>query len=238
MIKYFSIHNSLNEQIMGKLPQVKEVLHNSHISEEPNFIDKFPFKKIEINPILSNAVLYSKSKQTDLIMTSSLGFSCGSLLISDKLKKIFEQFKCFGVQFFSSYIVHKEKKNYDYWQSHIYDIPYDFIDFRNTDLLLKDRDENRKLIQSYIERVDKEEFLRMLENMKYPKMLYLKNISFTEQMNLDYFFLRNFEDASLGIASENLKNEIEKQEITGIEFKPIELSMNDWLDSNGVTEKI
>lgn len=104
--------------------------------------------------------------------------------------------------------------------------------------MLKDRDENRKLIQSYIERVDKEEFLRMLENMKYPKMLYLKNISFTEQMNLDYFFLRNFEDASLGIASENLKNEIEKQEITGIEFKPIELSMNDWLDSNGVTEKI
>lgn len=43
---------------------------------------------------------------------------------------------------------------------------------------------------------------------------------------------------SLDVESEKLKNEIEKQEITGIEFKPIEVSLNDWLGSNGLREKI
>uniref|UniRef100_A0AB33KYM2 Immunity MXAN-0049 protein domain-containing protein n=1 Tax=Tenacibaculum sp. Pbs-1 TaxID=3238748 RepID=A0AB33KYM2_9FLAO len=239
MIKYFSMHNSLNEKIMGKLPQVKEVVHNCHIWDNPDFIDRFPFTKIEINPILSNLDLYAKAKLTDLIENAGMGFSYGSMIISEKLKTILEQFNCFGIQFFSTYIIHKDKKIENYWQTHIYDVPYDFIDFKNTDLLLKDRDENRKPIQSYLKRVsNKEEFLNMAETMKYPKILFLKNISFIESMNLDYFFLRNFEGASLGIASEKLKNEIEKQEITGIEFKPIEVSLNDWFGSNGLRKKV
>ncbi len=237
-MKFYVLRSSGNKKIIGHYPQVKTVQHNCHVSDNPNFIDSFPFKKIEGNPILSNAVLYSKSKQTDLIKTSSIGFSYGSLLISDKLKNILEQFNCFGVQFFPTYILHKDKKIDEYWQTHIYDIPYDIIDFKNTDLLLKDRDENRKPVQNYLERVNKEEFLSMVETIKYPKMLYLKNVSFVEHMNLDYFFFRNFEGASLGITSERLKNEIEKQEISGIEFKPIKISLNDWLGSNGMREKI
>lgn len=223
---------------MGKLPQVKEVVHNCHVSDNPNFIDRFTFEKIERNPILSNAVLYNESNQTDLIKTGSVGFSYGSMLISNKLKEIIEQFNCFGIQFFPTYIYHKDKKVENYWQTHIYDVPYDFINFKDTDLLLKDRDENRKQIQSYLERVsNKEEFLNMAETMKYPKMLFLKKVSFVEKINLDYFFLRNFEGASNGIVSKELKNEIEKQEITGVEFKPIEVDLNDWLGSNGSREK-
>lgn len=227
MTKYFSIHNSLNEKIMGKLPQVNEVVHNCHTSETPNFIDKFPFEKIEINPILSNSVLYAKARPTDLIHISGIGFSHGSMLISNKFKNLLEQFNCFGVQFFPTYIIHKEKKIENYWQTHIYDIPYNFIDFKNTGLLLKDRDENRKPIQSYLEKLNKKEFLDMVESIKYPKMLFMKNVSFVEEMNLDYFFLRYFEGANLGIVTERLKIEIEKQKITGIEFKPVEISIND-----------
>lgn len=238
MIKYFSILHSQDEEILGKIPQVKEVKHNCHISDNPNFIERFQFEKIDKNPILSNAVLHPKSKQTDLITTSGIGFSYGSLLLVDRLKEIFEQFNCYGVQFFSTHIIHKDSKIYDYWQTHIYDIPYDFIDFQGTDLLLKDRDENRKPIQCYLKRVaNKKEFLEIAGTMKYPKMLFLKNISFLEGMNLDYFFLKNFEDSSLGIASSRLKREIEKQGITGIEFKPIEVSLNDWLGSNGLRDK-
>lgn len=238
MMKYFSILNSLDEKIMGNLPQVKEVIHHCLISETPNFIDKFPFEKIETNPILSNAVLYAKANQTDLIHTSSMGFSYGSMLISDKFKTILEQFNCFGIQFFSTYIIHKDKKIEHYWQTHIYDIPYDFIDFENTDLLLKDRDENRKPIQSYLERVNKKEFLDMADSMQYPKMLFLKNVSFVKEMNLDYFFLRNFEGANHGIVSERLKKEMETQNITGVEFKPMEISMDNWSGSNGFRENI
>lgn len=238
MKKYFSILNSLNKTTMGNLPQVKNVIHNCDVIEDQNFIDKFPFKEIEINPILSNVILYSKSKQTDLIHTSSVGFSYGSILISDKLKKILEKFNHFGVQFFPTHLIHKEKKIENYWQSHIYDIPYDFIDFKKTDLLIKDRDENRKPIQSILSKVGKLEFFNMIQSIKYPKMLYMKNIVFNEEMNFDYFFLRNFEGSNQGIVSEKLKKEIEINNISGIEFKPIEVSLNDWFGYNGLREKL
>ncbi len=237
MIKYFSIENTLNEKNIGKIPQVKEVNHNCHIWDNPNFIDRYPFTKIEMSPILSNAVLYAKAKQTDLIHTNSIGFPSGSMLISEKFKTILENFNCFGIQFFSTYIIHKDKKIENYWQTHVYDIPYDFIDFKNTDILLKDRDKNRKPIQNYLERVsNKEEFLNMAETMKYPKMLFLENLSFVKNMDLDYFFLRNFEGANLGIVSEKLKKEIE-QNCTGMEFKPIEMKLTEWFEG-GEREKI
>lgn len=227
MMKYFSIHSSCDDKIMGRLPQIKEVVHNCHILDNPNFIDRFPFKRIDSKPILSNAVLYGKSQKTDLIKTSSIGFSYGSLLISDKLKKIFEQFNCFGIQFFPTYVIQKEKKFNNYWQTHVYDIPYDYIDFTKTHLLLKDRDEKRKPIENYLKKVsDKEEFLNIAETMKYPKMLFLKNVVFVSAMYLDYFFLRNFEGANLGIVSEKLKDEIKKQKVTGIEFRPLDVSIN------------
>ena len=38
--------------------------------------------------------------------------------------------------------------------------------------------------------------------------------------------------------SEKLKIELEKNEITGIEFKPIEISFNEWYVSGGEREKI
>ncbi len=48
---------------MGKLPQVKSIKHNCHIRDEPNFIDRFPFEEIEINPNLSHTISYGKSKK-------------------------------------------------------------------------------------------------------------------------------------------------------------------------------
>lgn len=202
MKKYFSIHNSLNEENVGKIPQVKKIIHNCNVWEEPFFIDKYPFKKIKFKPILSNVILYSQSKETDLIEAGGIGFSYGSILISNKLKELLSQFNCFGIQFFSTHITHKGKEINTYWQTHIYDIPYDFLNFQNTEFLLKDRDENRKPIQSIIRNIDKSEFSKMLITIKYPKMLFLKNISFIKKMDFDYFFFPNIEGTNKGIVSE------------------------------------
>ncbi len=230
-MKYFILESSLNQKIVGKIPQVKKVIHNCHVWDNPNFIERFPYKKTDKEPILSNAVLYAKAKQTDLIEVGGIGFSLGSAVISYKLKKILEQFNCFGVQFFSTHIIHKNEKIYSYWQTHIYDIPYDFVDFKNTDILLKDIDKNNKPIQNYLEKMDKKGFLDMAASMKYPKMLFLKNISFNNKMNIDFFFLRYSEGDSYGIISEKLKNEIERQELTGMEFRPFELTLQEWFHS-------
>ena len=235
-MRYFGIEYSLNEDIVGEIPQIKEVIHSCHIEDEPHFIDKFPFEKIEINPILSNVVLNTKSNRTDAIKINSIGFSFGSLVISDRFKKILEQFNCYCVQFFPTYILHENEECMSYWQTHIYKIPYEYIDFKNTDILIKERDTNGKSIQKYLNRTSKEEFLQMTKFIKYPKMIYLKNISFSNQMNLDFFYLRYTEGNNYGIVSERLKIELEKQGITGIEFKPFELTLQEWY-SSGLREK-
>ena len=89
-MKYFAIETSLNKKVLGNYPQVKGFVHHCDVVEEANFIDKFIFKKIEIQPVLSNAILYPKSKLTDFIdVFGDVGFNFG-YLISDKLKNIFD----------------------------------------------------------------------------------------------------------------------------------------------------
>jgi len=237
-MKYFAIEYSLNEKMMGSLPQVKEVIHNCHVDNEPRFIDKFPFEEIKIEPILSNIKLCPNSKLTDIIMTGSIGFSFGSILISDRFKELLEQFNCYGIQFFPTHLVHKNEKNDSYWQTHIYKVPYNCVDFSNTDVLLKDRDENRKPIKRYLDKTNEESFLSMVNFIKYPKMLFLKNVAFKENMNYDYFHMRYTEGNNCGIVSEKLKKEIEKNELTGIEFRPLELTLEEWYERNKINRKI
>ena len=229
MMKYFAIESSLNEKLMGKIPQVKKFKHNCNIDEESNFIDNFIFEKIEIQPILSNVVLYSNAKQTDLIDTlGDVGFNFG-YLISDKFKQILEQYNCYGFQFFKTSIIQNNQENFNYWQTNIYDFPFHFIDYKKTSFLLKDRDVNRNVISEIIKFNDLNEFKSFVNKIHYPKMLFFKDVSFNGNMHLDLFALRYTEDAHKGIVSERLKNELEKNYISGIEFKPLELSIYEWM---------
>jgi hypothetical protein len=237
MIKYYSIENSLNEKLMGKIPQIKEFIHHCDIDSDPNSIDKFIFDKIEIQPILSNIVLYANAKQTDFINTyGHVGFGFGNL-ISDKLKLILEDFNCYGFQFFKTYILQNNKKNDNYWQTNIYDFPYQFIDFKNTIVSLKDGI-TRKVVSEPSNINNLEDFQSLIHSLEFPISISLSNLSFNVNMDLDFFTLRFFENGgSNGIVSERLKNELEKNEITGIEFRPIELPLQEWYHS-GEREKI
>lgn len=219
-MNYYTLHNTLDENSLGRIPQVKEVIHNCHVEENSNFIDKFPFKKIKTKPILSNVHLYNESKQTDLIQVSSIGFSYGSMLISQRLKNLFEKFSCFGIEFFSTSLIHKKIVD-NYWQTHIYDTALDCIDFGKTDYLLKDRDENRKVIRKFLGQMSKIDFIKFREAIRYPKMLFFNNMTFIDEMNYDYFFIRNLENIGYGVVSESLKDEIEKNQFTGLMFKQI-----------------
>jgi hypothetical protein len=237
-MKYYSIENSLNEKLMGKIPQIKEFIYHCNVDTDPNSIDKFIFEKIEIQPILSNVVLYTNAKQTDFIDTyGHVGFGFG-YLISDKFKQILENFNCYGFQFFKTYIVQNNQKVETYWQTNVYDFPYHCIDFKKTSFLLKDRDINRNVISEVINFNDFNEFKSFLNNIRYPKMLFFKDIIFNENMNLDLFTLRYTEDAHKGIVSETLKNELEKNEITGIEYRPIEISFQGWVKRDGPRDQI
>lgn len=236
-MKYFAIESSLNEKIMGKIPQVKEFIHSYDANEESKLIDKFIFKKIEIQPILSNAILYSNAKQTDFIDTyGNVGFLSG-YLISNKFKQLLEQFNCYGIQFFPTHLIQKNKEVNGYWQTHIYDFPYDCIDFVKTEFFSKNSETMKVNFQEKLNISNANELSNIIKSLEYPNSLFIKNIFFTDKMNYDFFKLRFFENGgSYGIVSEKFKNEFEKQDCTGIEFRPIELSLQDWYHS-GEREK-
>ena len=223
---------------MGKIPQIKEFIYHCDVDSNPKSIDKFIFEKIEIEPILSNVALYANAKQTDFINTyGHVGFGFGNL-ISDKFKHLLEKFNCYGFQFFKTYIVQKNEKVETYWQTNVYDFPYKFINFKKTSFLLKDRDVNRNVISEIIYFKDVEEFKVFANQVRYPKWIFFKDIVFRQDMNLDFFSLRYTEGTQNGIISERLKNELEKNKITGIEFRPIEISFQDWVKSDGPRDQI
>ncbi|MBF03752.1 MAG: hypothetical protein CMP76_10700 [Flavobacterium sp.] len=237
-MKYFAIESSLDEKIMGKVDQCKEYIHHCNVWEDPNFIDRFPFEKIHSKPILSTPVLHSNAKLTDLIKTISTGFSFGSMIISDKFKSILDDFNCFGIQYFQTYLIYKSKEVNDYWQTHISEIPYSYIDFENTKFFIKNSETRRIDNDKPLEIKNLLDFNNKKDSLEYPFSISINEVQFDKTFKYDYFFLRYFENGgNKGIVSERLKEEIEKQGCTGIEFRPIEMSLQDWYHS-GERERI
>ena len=237
-MKYFAIETSLNEKILGKYPPVKGFIHHCNVDEEQNFIDKFIFEKIEVQPILSNVVLYANAKQTDLIdVLGSVGFNFG-YLISDKFKQILDQFNCYGFQFFKTSIFQNDTQFNNYWQAKIYDFPYQYINFSKTNISIKNT-LTREIVKESIKINDIKDFQKKIETLEFPLSIFISNISFIDGMDLDFFNIRFFRDGGFkGMVSERLKNELEKHKITGIEFRPIEISFQDWVKRDGPRDQI
>ena len=103
---------------------------------------------------------------------------------------------------------------------------------------IKEYKENGNVDKKDIKFTNLNEFINLTETLEPPKMLFIKSFFFNIHMNLDYFTLRYTESCHDGIVSEKLKKEIEKEGITGIEFRPIELSLNEWLMPGGERERI
>lgn len=81
-------------------------------------------------PDLDALVMHNRSKQTDLI---SSGLSIG-LIISKKLKIIFEQFKFPPHRFYTAKIIHKKIELNDYYFMHVVSDYYnDYLDFLDYD---------------------------------------------------------------------------------------------------------
>lgn len=234
-MNYFATGNSMNTKIVGKMPQVKEVVHNCHVWDEPRFIDRMFYQKIEGTPILSNAVLFPKTKLTDYIHTPGMGFST-SMLISDKFKKVFDQFNLFGLQFFPTYIIQNNTKIEGYWQTHICEQAFKLLDFPKINFKYKKRIDE-KVVYEDIENINTlEDFLKCKEEKILPTEIYFFNLILKQDEMFDFFCMPHYINGH-NIVSERLKNEIEQQGITGIEFRPIELNINEWL-AGGEREKI
>ena len=237
-MNYYIIQESGNLKIIGKYPQTKDIQYNCDVWNEPKFIGQIHFEKVDFEPIIANAILHPKSKQTDLIdANSAMGFS-NKLLISGKLKTILEKNRKNGMQFFKSPIIQNNLLAEDYWILNMYEFKNDYVDFLNSKILLEEiTSENiNSLYLSINSLKDYELKIEEVRGKKGCNLRIEKLVLSKDKIDNDFFMIR-YSFSGIYFVSEKLKQEIEDAGCTGIEFQPIELSLNEWLQG-GEREKL
>lgn len=235
-MNYYVIIPSLDVKIIGHFPQVKEIKQNCDVWNEPNFIEHLHFEKADFEPITSNAILYSKSKVTDLIEVVGMGFT-KKLLISGKLKNVLLDNRQDGVQFFQSGIYHKNTFIEDYWIINVFKINMEAIDFEKSEIF-KTENVFNKINQLIIKNIF--EFNKIKEEIEkegYPSGILIERLKLKENITNNFFSLLHVEGGVKYIVSEKLKKEIENSGCTGVEFMPVEMRLTEWLQG-GEREKV
>lgn len=239
MMKFFCLTESLDSKVIGKYMQAEKAEYHCDVWDEPKFIEHTQFEKISFEPIVANAILSPKAKITDLISVVSMGFTL-KLLISGKLKSILENSRETGLQFFKSDIIHKGNAISDYWILNAYEVDMPLVDYKKSEIvsIKSKQDGGTYLVVEDINTL--EEFNRKQNEVKdlYFGRIYIKKIHLIEKVNQDFFVLLHVEGGAKYVVSEKLKIEIEKAGCTGIEFQPIELTLDEWLAQEGPREKI
>lgn len=137
-MNFYVIGPSLNKSVVGHYPQVKDIHQNCHVWNEPRFIERVTFEKIDFEPITANAILYDSSKTTDLIDAVGIGFT-KKLLISDKLKGIIGKSRKSGLQFFRSDVIHNKNPIKDYRVLNVFEDGMKFVDYSKSTFVFRKR---------------------------------------------------------------------------------------------------
>ncbi|MGV3461302.1 MAG: imm11 family protein [Flavobacterium sp.] len=235
-MQFYSIKESLNIKIIGKYTQSEKAKYNCDVWHEPKFIEHIHQQKIDFEPIVANAILSPKAMLTDLISVVGMGFT-RKLLMSDKLKGILEEFGS-DIQFFRDPLFYKGDVYENYWILNAHNVRMDFIDYQKSEVYLTENVFNmvRKLtLNSYKDFLENK---KAIETEGYPKGIYVERIKILPNVDNDFFTLINVEGGVKYVVSEKLKTEIESAGCSGIEFQPVEMTLNEWLAPGGPREQI
>jgi hypothetical protein len=233
-MQYFKLRNSLNSKIIGKYFQSSDAKHNCNVWDEPKFIEHTNLKEITFEPIVSNAIIAPKAKVTDLISSSSIGFS-RKLLISGKFKHVLQENVHDGIQFFQAPIIYKGDIMNDYWLVNAYPAKTDKLDFEKSLIIARKRKEGggtyvvEEKVSSFSEFIEKSEFYW---NNKIGQLL-IRTMVFQDNVTDNFMTIDNTEGGVAYVVSEGLKQKIEDAGCTGIEFQHVEISNHDWLSPDG-----
>ena len=196
-------------------PQIK-AMRPGYDFNKPNSIHNLTFKGLpDFQPDLDYFILDQKAKLTDLLsnMISPFGF-----LISEKMKKVFEQFKLPEHGFYPATVAAGNIKLDKYF----WFLPNcnlsDQVDYPKTTFYSKDTFNNvEKLVINNLEDV-----FEIRSKIGYTKKIVSEKIYFKSGFKLDYdlIMIGGF-DFNIYL-SEGLKSALINEKITGIKLKPNE----------------
>ena len=159
------------------------------------------------------------------------------MLISEKLKRIFEKNVDHGIEFFNSPIQKDETEYPDYFVLNAFEDRLEKVDFSNSEILLRRRkngggtDTVALEIEALTDFLAAKDFFKKEGGFVFINKLALKN------MEEDFLFIRYMQGGPGYFVSKRLKSIIEENGCTGIEFVPSELSLQEWSAPGGLREK-
>jgi hypothetical protein len=241
---FYRINFTLNTKVRGNNEYVEKYclkLPNDRLYwEEPKFIGNIRNEKIDFQPYLLDIELFPNANVNDLIMDG--GPISTKIVISGKLKSIFEVYRKTGMQFFNINVLKKNENFTDYWLLNFYEFNQEFIDFEKCKIIYRKKDDDfditfsAKNVEIKVKNIEEfnvyiEKAKEKLETITIEKLV-LKNVN-------ESFFILKYVNGGIGyFVSKKLKQEIQDAGCTGIEFQPVELSYNEWTAPGGEREKI
>lgn len=207
-MKYFSIGSSIDLDVIGKYPQV---------SPTENCILGSPFSAIRLNygevpqeiPYLE-LEFNKNAKKTDLLSSYNSHFG---MIVSEKLKQVILDFNIPKYKFYPfTLLKNKIKTQEHYYLFRFYDDIFKYIDMEKSKFSMKKREIieefNFKSKEFYLNK-NKDIFSDFEKTLRIEKICLLNSFP-----NYDLFEFESFT-----FISENLLNELKKNNITGYEAK-------------------
>lgn len=167
-------------------------------------------------------------------------------IVSTRVKNVLETYRDDNLVFIHCPITKGDKILIDYWITDVRLYNDEIVDIKQSQF---------KLIEGWIEKKvngvatefgqkisviyfkDLDEFNSFENDLNYLSSIKPVKLSIKKDCDLPYFFLRSFGIFDL-IVSEELKGEIQKQKMDkGIEFKPLDISDEDWYGPNGLRKQ-
>ena len=239
---YYSIQHSINTKIVGKFMQSEFMAYNYEYVDNPKFLNNIYFEKINFTPITPKPILHKKAKLTDLISNVNSGGNL-HLILSEKLKNIIEKYNNDRLQFFETKLIQNDKEYVNYYSLNMFASNFENIDFKNSETFYykqkPDYEVSFKREKILLDIENQIDFFEYVNDAKVKaEILCIEKLCLIKNIEVDFFMLRYVEGGVKYIVSKKLKQEIEDTGCTGIEFQPVELSLNEWLMPGGEREKI
>lgn len=216
-MKYYRISDSVDLNVIGKYPQIEDVKCDCDPIEDPLFIDNIGYKKINFTPKTPIGILNKGAKLTDFLTSPSIGYT-KKIIVSDEFKNVLCQFGDENFQFFKSEIeITKNKKVY-YWVLNPTNFNYNDIDFKNSefflirDLFIKEEKLNVNSLEDFLTEKNR------IEKLGFLYQFHIEKLFIEPKSKRDFIIVDNVKAGIGYYVSENIKKEITKRNLTGLEF--------------------
>lgn len=218
-MKYYKISESSDLNVIGNTyPQIEEAEYTCDPFEDEKFIENIGHKKINFIPKLPVGKLHKKAKLTDFLSAVPNGYT-RRLVISNKLKDILPNKG--NYQLFSTKIKLNKNNIIDYWLLNPINFDYNNVDYLKSEYyLITDYFSKGEKLDIRSKEVLLEESKRV-DNLGYPYQLIIEKIVLNNNNNNEFIIIDNTKEGISYFVSENLKEIIETEKITGINFEII-----------------